>query len=162
MGNYVGIFEGIDVSVSDYNLDSNIDQQVLKNGLRASIPFCQNWLVEVYGICTNFLQSAAVSTYFTIGAELGYHFIYHRGEDLVDLGYVKLGLYVTLVIKVINQAIFRLAVPGSSKLQGPALAAFTDDEPYRKPSLLRLDFRRLRGDGVGGLNDSRPETRRKK
>jgi len=39
------------------------------------------------------LQSAAVSTYFTIGAELGYHFIFREGEKSVDLGDLKLGLY---------------------------------------------------------------------
>ena len=93
MGNYVGIFEGVDVSIGNYSLDSNIDQQILKNGLRVSLPFARNWLVEAYGICTNFLQSAAVNTYFTVGAELGYHFIYRRGQDEVDLGYLKLGLY---------------------------------------------------------------------
>jgi hypothetical protein len=96
MGNYIGIFEGVDVSLGNYSLDSNIDQQILKNGLRVSLPFAHNWLVEAYGICTNFLQSAAVSTYFTVGAELGYHFIYRRGEDAVDLGYLKLGLYVDI------------------------------------------------------------------
>jgi hypothetical protein len=93
MGNYVGIFEGIDVGIGNYNVNSNIDQQILKNGLRVSVPFCRNWLFEAYGTCMNFLQSAAVSTYFTIGAKLGYHFIFREGEKSLDLGYLKLGLY---------------------------------------------------------------------
>jgi hypothetical protein len=74
-------------------LNSNIDQQILKNGLRVSVPFCRNWLFEGYGICTNFLQSAAVSTYFTVGAEVGYHFVLREADKAIDLGYLKLGLY---------------------------------------------------------------------
>lgn len=34
-----------------------------------------------------------VSTYFTVGAEVGYHFVLREADKAIDLGYLKLCLY---------------------------------------------------------------------
>jgi hypothetical protein len=46
----------------------------MMNGLRLDDPFAKSWIVEAYGIYTQFFQPAANSSYWTIGAELGHHF----------------------------------------------------------------------------------------
>jgi hypothetical protein len=68
----------------------------MKNGLRFDIPFAKSWLFEVYGIYTQFFQSAAVASYATIGAEIGHHFTWTVEDQNLDLGYLSLGLYTEL------------------------------------------------------------------
>ena|SRR5271165_968959 len=47
-----------------------------------------------HGIYTQFFQSAQVSSYYTIGAEVGRHIIWRLEGQPVDLGYYSVGLYV--------------------------------------------------------------------
>ncbi len=92
-GNYISCFEG-DVLVSnDAAYPSGVNQQIMKNGLRFDIPIGQSWLIEVYGIETQFFQTAQVGSYVTVGAELGHHFIWTVENRKLDLGYLSLGLY---------------------------------------------------------------------
>jgi hypothetical protein len=65
----------------------------MKNGLRLDIPFAKSWIFEAYGIYTQFFQSAAISSYATIGAEVGRHFTWNVEGQNLDLGYLSLGLY---------------------------------------------------------------------
>ena len=71
MGNNVNILKSRSINVSGYEVGGEVDQQILKNGLKLSIPFNGKWVAEVYGIHTAFLQSAAVDNYVTVGAQAG-------------------------------------------------------------------------------------------
>ncbi len=72
MGNYFGWFEGIPVTLGGDTFNPDISQQIVKNGLKVSVPIKQHWVVEVYGIHTKFIESAAVDQYVTVGAEVGW------------------------------------------------------------------------------------------
>jgi hypothetical protein len=63
-GNYFSFFQGVTLSYSDYEFASKVSQEIMKNGLRMSVPFEKRWLFEVYGIHTKFFESAAVDSYF--------------------------------------------------------------------------------------------------
>jgi hypothetical protein len=92
-GNYISFFEGDVLTSNDPKFPTGVNQQIMKNGLRLDIPFAQSWILEVYGIYTQFFQSAAISSYATIGAEVGHHFIWNVEGQTLDLGYLSLGLY---------------------------------------------------------------------
>ncbi len=72
MGNQVSAYDSIPVTVSGVKYDSNIEQQILKNGLKLGSPLTDRWLVETYGVNTWFVQRAAVSNYWTAGAGISY------------------------------------------------------------------------------------------
>ena len=72
MGNYFGWYQGIPVTLGGYTFNPDISQQIIKNGLKVSVPIKQHWVFEAYGIHTKFLQAAAVDQYFTVGAEIGW------------------------------------------------------------------------------------------
>jgi fibronectin-binding autotransporter adhesin len=92
-GNYISVFEGDTLSDDDQQFPIGVDQRILKNGLKVTVPFGKGWVVECYGIYTEFLRTAPVSSYVTAGFELGRHFVWNvEGKD-VDLGYLSLGLY---------------------------------------------------------------------
>ena len=93
MGNHLSWFEGIPLEYGDIKFDPGISQQVIKNGVKASIPFGRRWVAELYGIHTKFLETAAVDQYFTVGGELGYRFLGKPNAGKKKNGYVKIGLY---------------------------------------------------------------------
>ncbi len=92
-GNYISFFEGDLLTTNDPKFPSGVSQQIMKNGLRFDIPFAKSWIVEAYGIYTQFFQSATIGNYFTLGAELGHHFTWDVEGQHLDLGYLSLGLY---------------------------------------------------------------------
>jgi hypothetical protein len=92
-GNYISFFEGDLLTNNDPKFPSGVSQQIMKNGLRFDVPFAKSWIVEVYGIYTQFFQSAVIGSYATIGAELGHHFTWNVEGKNLDLGYLSLGLY---------------------------------------------------------------------
>jgi hypothetical protein len=92
-GNYISFFEGDVLATNDPKFPSGVSQQIMKNGLRLDIPFAKSWIVEAYGIYTQFFQSATIGNYFTLGAELGHHFTWDVEGQHLDLGYLSLGLY---------------------------------------------------------------------
>ncbi len=92
--NYIGAFEGETLVDNDIQFQRGVSQQIMKNGLRVSIPLAKGkWLVETYGVYTQFFQTAAVSSYFTVGAEIGRHFVWNVEGRPMDLGYFSLGFY---------------------------------------------------------------------
>jgi hypothetical protein len=92
-GNYISFFQGDVLTSNDPKFPSGVSQQIMKNGLRFDIPFAKSWIFEIYGIYTQFFQSAAIGSYATIGAELGHHFTWNVEGKNLDLGFLSLGLY---------------------------------------------------------------------
>jgi hypothetical protein len=92
-GNYISFFKGNVLDSNDTKFSPAVDQQIMKNGLRLDIPFAKSWLVEGYGIYTQFFQSAAIGSYWTIGGEVGHHFTWKVENQILDLGYLSVGLY---------------------------------------------------------------------
>jgi hypothetical protein len=95
-GNYISFFEGDVLAENDPRFPTGVNQQIMKNGLKFDIPFGKDWLVELYGIYTQFFQSAALSSYVTAGAELGHQFFWNVENQKVDLGYLSFGFYTEL------------------------------------------------------------------
>jgi hypothetical protein len=95
-GNYISFFEGDVLTSDDPKFPSGVSQQIMKNGLRLDVPFAKSWIVEAYGIYTQFFQPAAISSYWTIGAEIGHHFTWEIEGRHLDLGYLSLGLYTEI------------------------------------------------------------------
>lgn len=91
-GNYLSFFEGHRWTFDDVNFDKRVSQQIMKNGLKATVQFGY-WVFDAYGIYTQYFQSAAISSYYTIGGEVGRHFIWSYKGIPVDLGFVSLGFY---------------------------------------------------------------------
>ena len=92
--NYIGAFEGETLVDNDIQFQRGVSQQIMKNGLRVSIPLAKGkWLFESYGVYTQFFETAAVSSYFTVGAEIGRHFVWNVEGRPMDLGYFSLGFY---------------------------------------------------------------------
>jgi len=92
-GNYFSYFQGSVLSDNDQQFPIGVDQSIMKNGLKVTVPFGKGWVFECYGIYTEFLRTAPVSSYVTAGLELGRHFVWNvEGKD-VDLGYLSFGLY---------------------------------------------------------------------
>jgi autotransporter-associated beta strand protein len=92
-GNYISFFQGDVLTTNDPKFPSGVNQQIMKNGLRFDIPFAKSYIIEAYGIYTQFFQSALIGNYFTLGAELGHHFTWDVEGQHLDLGYLSLGLY---------------------------------------------------------------------
>jgi autotransporter-associated beta strand protein len=92
--NYIGFFEGDTIVNDDVQFKRGVDQQIMKNGLRVSIPIAKkSWLLEVYGVHTQSFQTASVPSYATIGVEIGRHFIMNVEGRPMDLGFFSLGFY---------------------------------------------------------------------
>jgi autotransporter-associated beta strand protein len=92
-GNYISFFQGDVLTTNDPKFPSGVNQQIMKNGLRFDIPFAKSYIIEAYGIYTQFFQTALIGNYFTLGAELGHHFTWDVEGQHLDLGYLSLGLY---------------------------------------------------------------------
>ena len=92
-GNYISFFKGDVLTENDPKFPTGVNQQIMKNGLRLDIPVAKSWLIDLYGIQTQFFQSATVSSYVTLGAELGRHFFWKAGDQNLDLGYLSFGFY---------------------------------------------------------------------
>ncbi|HZC36333.1 MAG TPA: hypothetical protein VE242_11995 [Chthoniobacterales bacterium] len=91
-GNHLSFFEGHRWTSDDVNFNKQVSQQILKNGLKVAVQF-GNWIFDAYGIYTQYFQSAAISSYYTLGGEVGRHYIWSYKGIPVDLGFVSLGLY---------------------------------------------------------------------
>jgi hypothetical protein len=84
----IGYFDGVDIS----NFDIGVEQQILKNGVKLSIPVAESWLIEARAVRTDFLKDAAVPIYYTFGADIVYrsahsdHWAYVLVPDDIYLG----------------------------------------------------------------------------
>lgn len=65
-------FESIKFTIGDLTYDSGIQQQLVRTTLRASMPFCENWIGHLDIGGSEFIQSAAVDEWLTYGASLNY------------------------------------------------------------------------------------------
>src|SRR5260370_34207594 len=91
-GNYLSFFEGHRWTFDDVNFDKRVSQQIMKNGLKVTALF-GDWVFDAYGIYTQYFQSAAISSYYTIGVEVGRYFIWSYKGIPVNLGLLSLGFY---------------------------------------------------------------------
>jgi hypothetical protein len=66
----VTIHESTTVKYSDYKFDPNINQQMLKNGLRFASPLSPKTTADLFVIETNYLKDAAVKNFTTFGGSL--------------------------------------------------------------------------------------------
>ena len=88
LGNQLTAMKGL--SLGDYDVGDKVDQRILKNGLKVTVPFKHRWVAEVYGIHTAFLKDAAVDNYFTLGAQGGMRLF---GDASGEAGIALLGIY---------------------------------------------------------------------
>jgi hypothetical protein len=88
VGNQLMAMKGL--SIGDYDVGDKVDQRILKNGVKLTVPIEERWVGEVYGIHTAFLKDAAVDNYFTLGAQGGMRLF---GDAHGESGIVLLGVY---------------------------------------------------------------------
>jgi hypothetical protein len=91
-GNYLSFFGGHRWTLDDVNFEKPVSQQIMKNSLKITAQF-GDWVFDAYGIYTDYFQSAAISSYFTVGGEIGRHYIWSYKGVPVDLGFLSLGFY---------------------------------------------------------------------
>jgi hypothetical protein len=94
MGNHFSYHEALSMNFDSVKFDSTAQQEILKNGLKVSIPFAKRWIFDIYGLHTKFLEDAAVDQYFTVGGEVGFRFSGKGAKK--RSGYTKLGFYADL------------------------------------------------------------------
>ena len=70
--NQLTTHHGIDVKYASYNFNPNVDQLMLKNGVRFVTPFSERTTGDFFVIETNFLKEAAVKNFTTFGASVSY------------------------------------------------------------------------------------------
>ena len=68
-------FGNLTLNYDDYNLNANVDQEILKNGLRIEVPLfsLKSLYCNVSIIDTRFLEEAKSDNYQTFGTGLGYY-----------------------------------------------------------------------------------------
>jgi hypothetical protein len=69
----VSFDKSIAVKYSNYKFDPDVDQQILKNGVRAVTPLTSRLIMDGFIIETNFLKAAAVKNFTTFGTSFSYH-----------------------------------------------------------------------------------------
>ncbi|HLL88382.1 MAG TPA: hypothetical protein VK324_03680, partial [Tepidisphaeraceae bacterium] len=82
IANQVAAYEGIGIDIDDFRYDTDVSQQVLKNGVQLSYAFGRAF-VDGGVTYTNFLQDAAVDAYVTPTVGLGLTF--------ADAGALRIG-----------------------------------------------------------------------
>jgi hypothetical protein len=90
LGNQLNYMKGIASNIGDLDVGADVNQWITKNGLKATLPFDNRWVAEVYGIHTAFLKDAAVSNFFTIGVQGGMRLY---GDTQGSAGALLLGIY---------------------------------------------------------------------
>jgi hypothetical protein len=91
-GNYLSFFEGHRWTFDDIHFDKRVSQQIMKHGLKITAQY-GSWIFNTYGIYTQYFQSATISSYYTIGGEVGRYFIWSYRGVPIDLGFLNLGFY---------------------------------------------------------------------
>jgi hypothetical protein len=83
LANQYGFYDGLPISWNDFKYDTDVNQQIIKNGVQVVYHF-GNAFADAGLSYTNFLQSAAIPNYFTpdvgIGVRLG-------GSSSIRVGY---------------------------------------------------------------------------
>jgi hypothetical protein len=88
-------FSGYDTtSIGEY--ESDLSQQVMKNGLKFEAPIRPRWRIEAWGIHTHFFQTAEVRDYYTVGGALAYRLPASWNKALARTGSFVLSFYCHL------------------------------------------------------------------
>jgi hypothetical protein len=74
VGNGIYFFEGYGIHFGEYEFDTDLSQQVLKNGVKLTQALGRGGFVDASITHTAFLQEAAVGTYLTPGVGVGLRF----------------------------------------------------------------------------------------
>jgi hypothetical protein len=74
IGNGIYFYEGYNLHIADYEWDTDLSQQVLKNGIKFTQALGPGAFADVSITHTAFLQDAATQTYLTPGAGIGVRF----------------------------------------------------------------------------------------
>jgi len=70
--NQLTTHQGFPLNIKGYTLDFDINQNILKNGLRLGVRAWSSALLSAYLVDTHFLNNAAVDEYYTAGLSLDY------------------------------------------------------------------------------------------
>jgi hypothetical protein len=89
MGNAFSLYQGVKVTIDGYSFDPHVSQEIIKNGLKVGRQLGQHWYAELYGIDTEFAESAFTPRYMTLGGGIGY-----RGSK--KKGFLMIGGYTDL------------------------------------------------------------------
>lgn len=73
MGNQFTVIESMELTIADYSFDPKLSSQIMKNGLKVSVPFFNRWLFDAYFIDTRFFGDDSYSDgYETVGVAVGF------------------------------------------------------------------------------------------
>jgi hypothetical protein len=97
MGNQFTAIESMEVGIGNYSFDPDVSTQIIKNGLKVSVPLGQHWAVDVYGIDTQLLGSNNFNSHYeTVGGSLGW-------RSSSGKGYYKVGIYSNIAHEFSSQ-----------------------------------------------------------
>jgi hypothetical protein len=68
--NQITTHKSIEIKQGDFHFDPQIDQQILKNGLRLVAPLARRVVADFFVVDTRFLQAAAVKSFQTYGGSI--------------------------------------------------------------------------------------------
>ena len=74
LANQLDYFHGVPIQIGDYKFDTNLNQEVLKNGLKVTKIFGRTFFVDASITRSDFLQGAAIDHYWTPAAGVGVRF----------------------------------------------------------------------------------------
>lgn len=74
LADHYGFYHGFPIDIGNYRFDTNLSQQVLKNGLKVTRTFGRSVFIDGSITYSNFLQRAAVDHYWTPAAGVGLRF----------------------------------------------------------------------------------------
>jgi len=83
MGNQIGFYNGVPVTFSDFDFQTDVDQTIVKNGLQVARDLGDGAFIDVGVAYTNFLEDAFVDNY--ISPDLGIGF--RLGGSVLRIGY---------------------------------------------------------------------------
>ena len=74
VGNGIYFFEGYPIDVGEYEFDTELSQQIVKNGVKFTQALGRSFFADASLTHTAFLQDAALDSYLTPGAAIGVRF----------------------------------------------------------------------------------------
>ena len=83
MGNQIGFYNGVPVSFSDFDFETDVDQTILKNGVQVARDLGDSAFIDAGVAYTNFLENAFVDNYISPDVGIGCRL----GSGVVRVGY---------------------------------------------------------------------------
>lgn len=68
--NQFTVHKSIKLEYDDFSFDPQINQQIMKNGVRVVSPLTRRWIADVFAVDTRFLKDAAVDQFWSFGGSL--------------------------------------------------------------------------------------------